>query len=169
MIVYMPTYAIKELGMPQSAGFTAAVFAAALQTLVVPFVGLWVDRVGQIPIMIGAAVLFAVTSYPAFMLVHGNATLAILMLVVCWFSLLKSFFSGALPSLMARVFPVETRVSGLSLSYNISVAIFGGFAPFFAQSLIDVTGSKLSPSYYMIGTALVSFAALIAMRRRFRL
>ena len=68
MLVYMPTYAIRELHLPQSVGFTAAVIAAALQTLVVPFVGLWVDRVGQVSIMIGAAILFLLTSYPAFVL-----------------------------------------------------------------------------------------------------
>jgi MHS family proline/betaine transporter-like MFS transporter len=169
MIVYMPTYAIQELGLPQSIGYTAAVCAAALQTLVVPFVGIWVDRIGQIPIMIGAALLFALTSYPAFVLVGAHASLAVLIVMVCWLGLLKSFFSGALPSLMARVFPVATRVSGMSLSYNISVAIFGGFAPFFAQSLIAITGSKLSPSYYMIATALLSLAALVALRRRFQL
>jgi len=82
---------------------------------------------------------------------------------------LKSFFSGALPSLMARVFPTATRVSGMSLSYNIGVPIFGGFAPFFAQSLIDLTGNKLSPSYYMIATALLSLVAVIVLRRRYRM
>jgi MHS family proline/betaine transporter-like MFS transporter len=169
MIVFMTTYAIKELGLPQSTGFTVALLAAGLQALVVPFVGLWVDKVGQIPIMIGAAILFAVTAYPAFVLLGAHASLVVLILMVCWLSLLKSFFSGALPSLMARVFPTSTRVSGMSLSYNIAVAVFGGFAPFFAQSLIDITGSKLAPSYYVIATALISLAALIALRRRFRL
>lgn len=169
LLVYMPTYAIRELHLPQSIGFTAAVAAAALQTVVVPFVGIWVDRVGQSRIMIGAAIMFFLTSYPAFMLLNSHASLAILMLIVCWISLLKSFFSGALPSLMAKVFPVTTRVSGMSLSYNISVPIFGGFAPFFAQSLIDITGTKLAPSYYMMGTALLSLTALILLRRRFRI
>jgi MHS family proline/betaine transporter-like MFS transporter len=169
MIVFMPAYAIKELHLPQSVGFMAALLAAALQSLVVPFVGLLVDKVGQIPIMIGAAGLFAVTAYPAFVLLGANASLVTLILMVCWLGLLKSFFSGALPSLMARVFPTSTRVSGMSLSYNIAVAVFGGFAPFFAQSLIDITGSKLAPSYYVIATALISLAALIALRRRFRL
>ena len=169
MIVFMPTYAIKELHLPQSVGFMAAVLAAALQTLVVPLVGLWVDKVGQIPIMIGAAILFAVTAYPAFVLLGANASLLVLVLMVCWLGLLKSFFSGALPSLMAKVFPTSTRVTGMSLSYNIAVAVFGGFAPFFAQTLINVTGSKLAPSYYVIATALLSLAALIALRRRFRL
>ena len=169
MIVFMPAYAIKELHLPQSVGFMAALLAAALQSLVVPFVGLLVDKVGQIPIMIGAAVLFAVTAYPAFVLVGAHASLLVLILMVCWLGLLKSFYSGALPSLMAKVFPTSTRVSGMSLSYNIAVAVFGGFAPFFAQSLIDITGSKLAPSYYVIATALLSLAALIALRRRFRL
>ena len=169
MLVYMPTYAIRELHLPQTIGFTAAVAAAALQTVVVPLVGIWVDRVGQIRVMIGAAILFVLTSYPAFVLLDAHASLAVLMAMVCWIGLLKSFFSGALPSLMAKIFPVSTRVSGMSLAYNIAVPIFGGFAPFFAQSLIDLTGSKLAPSYYMIATALLSLAALLAIRQRFRL
>ena len=78
MLVYMPTYAIRELHLPQSIGFIAAVAAAALQTLVVPLVGLWVDRVGQIRIMSGAAILFVLTSYPAFVLLDAHASLAVL-------------------------------------------------------------------------------------------
>jgi MHS family proline/betaine transporter-like MFS transporter len=169
VLVYMPTYAIRELHLPQSVSFTAAVAAAALQTVLVPFVGLSVDKIGQIRIMIVAAILFIVTSYPAFMLVAGSATFSMLLAVVCWFGFLKSLFSGALPSLMAKVFPVSTRVTGMSLAYNIGVPIFGGFAPFVAQSLIDMTGSKLSPSYYMVGTALVSLLALIELQRRYKL
>ncbi|HUD86731.1 MAG TPA: MFS transporter [Xanthobacteraceae bacterium] len=169
MLVYMPTYAIRELGLPQSIGFIAAMVAAVLQTLVVPLVGIWVDHVGQTRVMIAAAIMFVLTSYPAFALLDAHASLAVLIAMVCWISLLKSFFSGALPSLMAKVFPVATRVSGMSLSYNIAVPIFGGFAPFFAQSLIATTGSKLSPSYYMMATALISLAALLVLRRRYRL
>jgi MHS family proline/betaine transporter-like MFS transporter len=120
--------------------------------------------------MMASAILFIVTSYPAFMLVAGqftgHASLAVLIATVCWFGFLKSLFSGALPSLMAKIFPVATRVSAMSLAYNIGVPVFGGFAPLAAQALIDITGSKLAPSYYMIGTALISLAALIALQRR---
>jgi MFS transporter, MHS family, proline/betaine transporter len=169
ILVYMPTYAIRELGLPSSIGFTAAVAAATLQAVVVPFVGIFVDRVGQSRVMMASAALFVVTAWPVFMVVERGRSLEILMLGVCWISLLKSFFSGALPSLMAKIFPVRTRVSGMSLAYNIGVPIFGGFAPFFAQSLIDLTGSKLAPSYYMIATATLSLVALLMMRHRYRL
>jgi MFS transporter, MHS family, proline/betaine transporter len=168
MLVYMPTYAIRELHLPSTLAFTAAVVAAALQTVAVPFAGIFVDRVGQSRVMIASAALFALTAYPAFVILEAHASLAVLMAMVCWITLLKSFFSGALPSLMAKIFPVQTRVSGMALSYNISVPLFGGFAPLIAQSLIELTGSKLSPSFYLIGTALVSLAALIVLRARLR-
>jgi MHS family proline/betaine transporter-like MFS transporter len=166
VMVYMPTYAVRELHLPTSTGFIAAAVAAALQTVVVPFVGIYVDRVGQSRVMMAAAAMFFLTALPAFVIVESNRSLTVLMLVVCWLSLLKSFFSGALPSLMAKIFPVRTRVSGMALSYNISVPIFGGFAPFFAQSLIELTGSKLAPSFYLMATALISLAAMFALRRR---
>src|ERR1700732_1081056 len=169
LLVYVPTYAIHELGLPQFVGFTAAVAAGALQMGVVPFVGMWVHTGGQTPLMIGAAALFFLTAYPFFALVAVPPALGVLIVAVCWISLLKSFFSGALPSLMAKTFPVTTRVTGMSLSYHISVPIFGGFAPFIAQSLVSLTGSKLAPSYYMMATALLSLAALAELRRRFRL
>ena len=76
--------------------------------------------------------------------------------------------SGVLPSLMSERFPVETRAVGIAFSYSISVTVFGGFAPFVATWLIVQTGNPLSPSYYLIFTALLSLAALIAIQRRGR-
>ena len=77
--------------------------------------------------------------------------------------------SGVLPSLMVEILPVQTRASGPSLSYNIGVPLFGGFAPLIVQWLIELTGSKLAPGYYLIATALLSLAALLIVRRRLRL
>ena len=44
--------------------------------------------------------------------------------------------------------------------------IFGGFAPFLATWLIAQTGDPLSPSYYLMATALLSIIALMAIERR---
>jgi MHS family proline/betaine transporter-like MFS transporter len=166
MLLYMPTYAIHELHLPQYLSYAAAASAAALQVLLVPLVGIWVDRMGQSRIMIAAAALFFLTAYPAFALLARQGSLSILIVVVCWMALLKSCYSGALPSFMAKIFPAATRVSGLSLSYNVAVTIFGGFAPFFAQSLVDLTGSNLAPSYYIMATALLSLVSLLILQGR---
>ena len=56
----------------------------------------------------------------------------------------------------------------MSLGFSIAVSIFGGLAPLIATWLIVETGDPLSPSYYLIFTALLSLVALIAIQSRRR-
>ena len=71
---------------------------------------------------------------------------------------------AGLPALLAELFPIHTRTTGLSISYSFGVMIFGGFAPFIVQWLIEATGSKLAPSFYMMLAAGISIIALAAAR-----
>ena len=71
---------------------------------------------------------------------------------------------ASLPALLSELFPIHTRTTGLSISYSFAVMIFGGFAPFIVQWLIDATGSKLAPSFYMMLAAGISIIALAAAR-----
>jgi MHS family proline/betaine transporter-like MFS transporter len=112
--------------------------------------------------------LFLLTSYPCFWLMAAWPSLATCIFAAAWLNLVKAGYSGVLPSLLAEQFPVETRAIGVSLSFSTAVSIFGGLAPFIATWLILETGDKLSPSYYLIFSAVLSLAALIAIQRRGR-
>jgi MHS family proline/betaine transporter-like MFS transporter len=116
--------------------------------------------------MLWAGLLFLVTSYPVFWLMVAYPSLAACVFAVGWLNLVKAGYSGVLPSLLSEQFPVEVRAVGVAFSYSVSVTIFGGFAPFFATWLIAQTGDPLSPSYYLIVTALMSIAALLVIWRR---
>jgi MHS family proline/betaine transporter-like MFS transporter len=70
--------------------------------------------------------------------------------------------------LLSEQFPVEVRAIGVSLSFSTAVSIFGGLAPLVATWLIAQTGDPLSPSYYLIFTALLSLVALLAIQWRRR-
>ena len=166
IILYMPTYAIKQLNLPQSLGFTATMLGGILLTFCAPLFGHMSDRIGRVRMMVVVSVLFAVSAYPAFMLLVANPSLAGIVAIVCWLSLLKAAYSGVLPSLMSELFPTATRSTGIALSYNISVPIFGGFAPFIAAWLVAVTGSPLAPSYYLIATSLISLLVLVIIHMR---
>jgi MHS family proline/betaine transporter-like MFS transporter len=63
---------------------------------------------------------------------------------------------------------VETRAIGVSLGFSTAVSIFGGLAPLVATWLIATTGDSLSPSYYLIFTALLSLFALMGIQLRSR-
>ena len=116
--------------------------------------------------MVIVSLLFAVSAYPAFVLLVANPSLAGIVGIVCWLSLLKAAYSGTLPALMAELFPTATRSTGIAVAYNTSVPIFGGFAPFIAAWLIAVTGSPLAPSFYLIATSLLSLLVLVIIHMR---
>jgi MFS transporter, MHS family, proline/betaine transporter len=166
LILYMPTFAIAQLSLPASTGFIATLLGGLILSTGSPFIGHWSDKVGRTRIMQGATVLFILSAYPAFVLLTTYPVLATVVAITCWLSLLKTAYSGVLPSLMAEVFPARTRGTGMALSYNISVPIFGGFAPFFAEYAIKLTGDRHAPSFYLVLTALVSLAVLVEVRRR---
>jgi MHS family proline/betaine transporter-like MFS transporter len=49
----------------------------------------------------------------------------------------------------------------MSTGYSLAVAIFGGFAPFIATWLIQVTGSPVAPTYlYLLPSAVISLAVI---------
>ncbi len=67
-------------------------------------------------------------------------------------------FVALVPVGMLRAFPPAVRFSGVSLSYNISYAVFGGLTPAMISSLVPQT--PLAPALYVSGTALVGLIGL---------
>jgi MHS family proline/betaine transporter-like MFS transporter len=166
LILYIPTYAISQLHLPQSTGYIATLVGAIILGSVSLVAGHSSDKIGRTQIMLAMTVLFLVTSYPIFAAMVAYPSLATAILAAGWLSLVKAGYSGVLPSLLSELFPTETRAIGMSFSYSVSVTIFGGFAPFVATWLITQTGDKLSPSFYLMATAVLSMIAIIAAGRR---
>jgi MFS transporter, MHS family, proline/betaine transporter len=166
LILYIPTYAVSQLHLPQSTGYIATLVGAIILGSASLAAGHWSDKIGRTRIMFVMTVLFVITSYPIFAAMVAHPSLATAILAASWLSLVKAGYSGVLPSLLSELFPTETRAIGMSFSYSVSVTIFGGFAPFFATWLIDLTGDKLSPSYYLMATAVLSMIAIVAASRR---
>jgi len=167
IILYMPTFAIRQLHLPETLGFIATMLGGVLLTFGAPLFGHMSDRFGRIEMMIGVCALFAVSAYPAFIMVVTYHSLATIIAIVCWLSILKAAYSGVLPSLMSELFPISTRSSGIAISYNVGVPIFGGFAPLIASWLIAVTGTPLAPSFYLILTSIISLVVLAIIRARY--
>jgi MHS family proline/betaine transporter-like MFS transporter len=164
-IVFMPTFAARELGLTASNSFAAALLTASVQVVVVPFVGLLSDRWGRLPIATGAALALGALAWPLFAWLAGAPTIEKLLLVQITLGILTALNVGALPALMAELFSVRMRATGLSISYSVAVAVFGGFAPFIDVWLIETTGSAVAPSYYLIVAAVISLLSLTMARR----
>jgi MFS transporter, MHS family, proline/betaine transporter len=169
ILAYIPTYGVKTLHLPASTGFTATLIGGAILAIGCPLAGYWSDKLPRRPLlMVITCWLFVLTSYPAFYLMAAWPSLAACIIAVGWLQFVKAGYSGVLPSLLSEQFPVETRAIGVSLGFSTAVSVFGGLAPLIATWLIAATGDNLSPSYYLIVTALLSLFALMAIQSRGR-
>src|SRR5262249_15460951 len=131
--------------------------------------GYWSDKtVPRTRIMLITAWGFLLAAYPCFWLMDVYPSLASAVVAVRFLHLIKGGYSGLLPSVPCEQVPVETRAVGVAFAFSVSVTVFGGFAPFIATWLIARTGDPLSPSYYLMVTALLSVIALMAIERRGR-
>jgi MHS family proline/betaine transporter-like MFS transporter len=166
LVLYMPTYGVKQLGLAPSVAFGAIALTGVIQMLFAPLVGHLSDRYGRTTIMLAPALLLLVLIYPAFVYLIAHPSFGTLIALQIVFGFLMTGYFSALPGLLSEMFPVQTRTTGMSLAYNIAVTIFGGFGPFIIAWLIGFTGSKAAPSYYLIFAAVVSLVALMAARRK---
>jgi len=165
LVLFMPTYGVKQLGLPPSVSFLAVVLTGVIQMVGAPIVGHWSDKVGRTGIMLAFAALMFFLIYPAFAWLVARPTAATLIAVQVALGVIVTGYFAALPGLLSEMFPVATRTTGMSLAYNIAVTIFGGFGPFIIAWLIRETGQKAAPSFYLMFAACVSFVALVAARR----
>jgi MHS family proline/betaine transporter-like MFS transporter len=94
----------------------------------------------------------------------GGASLISILAVQVIFNLFIAAFSGAGPAALAELFPTHSRTMLMSIGYSLSTAIFGGFAPFTATWLIGVTGSPISPTFYLMAAAVVSGVVIARFR-----
>ncbi|SFB68362.1 MFS transporter, MHS family, proline/betaine transporter [Polaromonas sp. OV174] len=166
LVLFMPVYGVKQLGLPASVVFTATMMVGVIQMFLAPVVGHLSDRFGRVRIMLIAAVLLLLAIYPMFALLVRQPSFGTLLMVQIIFGCLMTAYFAPVPAILSEIFPTQTRTTGLSLSYNTAVTIFGGFAPFILTWLISVTNDKLSPSYYLIFAAIISITALLFTRKR---
>jgi MFS transporter, MHS family, proline/betaine transporter len=163
--LFMPTYATRQLGLPPYSGFLAGLLTGSIQLVLIPIVGALSDRIGRLPIAFVSAVAILLSIYPMFAWLTATPSIQTLLIVQAIVGVLTAGYMGGLPALMSELFPTRVRTTGLSISYSFGVAIFGGFAPFIIAWLIEITGSKLAPSFYLMLAAVISLVALGAARR----
>jgi MHS family proline/betaine transporter-like MFS transporter len=166
LILYMPTFAVTNLHLPSYAGFLGGIISGLVSLIGVPYVGKLADRVGPVRIMLTSAIATLVLAVPLFMILVANPSVLTLTLVQIVLGVLMAFYFGPLPALLTSMYSTQIRTTGLSVSYNLGVTLFGGFAPIILTWLISSSGSLLSPSYYLIAVAAVSLVGMLVIRSR---
>ena len=156
-LLYLPNYFKTYFGYQSKDILEINSIAVLVYSFLIILFGMIGDKIGARKVLNASCLVFIIFSYPIFHFFSENNFASI---YFCY-SVVAIATAGATASgilLLAESFPAKIRYSGSSLSYNLAFGIFGGFTPLIATTLIEQTGSKTSPAFYMI---LVSVVALI--------
>lgn len=163
LLSYMPTYLSTEMGMSESDSFLASTVSLATYIGLIFLMGKLSDRFGRKTMLLTASVLFLALTFPLFGMLENQPLIVILMIQIA-FGAILAMNDGTLPCFLAEIFPTRVRFSGFAFSFNIANAVFGGTAPFIATWLIQLTGNKMAPAWYLLAAAAVALVAMLASR-----
>lgn len=169
VVVYLPTYAAVHLHMSNARALGAIFLLYAVMLLLTPVrlaIASRFDRSHRFGAMLGSCLLLMICGYPAFSLLDAYPTPIMLFLVPFLLSIVGIFYASPLQALMGLVFHQRRRGLGLSVSYSVGVAVFGGFAPFITTWMITLTGDARSPGLYLTATGVITMLALLLARRQ---
>ena len=167
VFTFLPSYFTKTLGFTKTDAFVSITVASLVALILIPPLGALSDRIGRKPLLIVGSLAFAVFAYPLFLMLNAGS-LAVAIAAHAGLAAIESVFVCASLAAGAELFATRVRSSGYSIGYNVSVALFGGTAPYVATWLVARTGNDLAPAYYVIVAALVTLITVLTMRETAR-
>jgi MHS family citrate/tricarballylate:H+ symporter-like MFS transporter len=166
--VYAPTFGKTVLHLSTADSLLVTLLVGVSNFCWLPLGGTLSDRIGRRPVLLTMSGLTLATAYPALSLLVQAPTFTSMLLVLLWFSFLYGMYNGAMVAALTEIMPAEVRVAGFSLAYSLATAVFGGFTPAISTALIQYTGDKAAPGYWMSFAALCALCATLFLYRKAR-
>ncbi|MFE0022382.1 MFS transporter [Amycolatopsis sp. NPDC059021] len=160
LLTTMPTYFTDTLKINDNTSTLIIIGVELVQMAIILPLGALSDRIGRKPLLLTAAIGFAVLSWPSIKLMQSGS---ILWLVVGFLivAVLLVFMLAVIGSTFPAMFPTRVRYGSFAIGYNVSTSIFGGTCGVIVTALIKSTGNADWPAYYLIIAALIAIVPIL--------
>ncbi|WP_051748331.1 MFS transporter [Nevskia soli] len=150
VILMTPALLQKLDGFTAAQTLTANSVATLMLTLGCIGAGALADRFGPGPVLGIGSVLLLLCTYAMYLGLGQNPGLLVPLYGLTG---LCVAIVGVIPLVLVRNFPPAVRFSGISFSYNVAYAVFGGFTP----PLVAMLGkaSPLGPAHYVAAMCVI--------------
>jgi len=152
---------VKE-GVPAWVGFVGTFIVGVLQIIMAPVWGALSDKIGRRSLYIAASIFLAIIVYPVLLMYQTKAPLMIWLGMVIGFVIPGVAMQATFQTMLAEMFDVEARTTGVGLGYQLSNVFGGGFAPMICVALVAAAGGAVWPVLvYVAVIAIISVLATI--------
>lgn len=161
MILMTPTLVQKLYAIPATVALQANSIATLFLSLGCIVFGASADRFGAARVLMIGCAMLGVTSalfYQQMSIAPQNINA---LYALCGFFV---GVIGVVPSVAVKAFPPAVRFSGLSFSYNVAYAVFGGLTPVLVSILLPI--DRLAPAHYVEILSIVGVAIGVYLWRK---
>ena len=163
--VYTPTFGKSVLKLSDSDALLVTLAVAVTNFLWLPIGGAISDRVGRRAVLLTIAILAAITAYPALSWLVASPTFGKMLAVELLFSFYFGVYNGAMVAALTEIVPPHVRATCFSLAFSLAAALFGTSTPFVSTFLIDRTGDRASPGYWLTAAAICGIVSTLTIFR----
>ncbi|MFJ6850368.1 MFS transporter [Streptomyces sp. NPDC091271] len=150
---YLPTFAQVNANFDKGDALVVSTISLAFFALLQPLGGILSDRIGRKPLLLFFAIGFAALVVP--LLDSVTDTFVSLLLVQCAGMVLLTGYTSVAAAVNAEIFPARVRAAGIGFPYSLTVALFGGTAPYVGTWFKEAGNAGGFP-WYVAGLCLVS-------------
>ncbi|MFF3497146.1 glycine betaine/L-proline transporter ProP [Streptomyces sp. NPDC002795] len=156
---YLPTYQTETLDRSSTSADILVLIGMGWIVLLITFLGRLSDHVGRRPLYAVGAVAMIFLAVPAFLLLKAAGTWPPIFGVLILSTLLACFAAPSAATLPA-LFPTAVRYGAMGIGFNFAVAAFGGTTPLVTEALVNATGNKLMPAYYLMAAGVIGLVTV---------
>lgn len=156
---YLPTYLEQVIKLDAT---TTSVLITCVMAIMIPLAlmfGKLADKIGEKKVFLigtGGLTLFSII---AFMLLYSQS-FVVIVIGIFGLGFFLSTYEATMPGSLPTMFYSHIRYRTLSVTFNISVSIFGGTTPLVATWLVAKTGDPLAPAYYLTAISVIGFLVI---------
>ncbi|HEX8955326.1 MAG TPA: MFS transporter [Burkholderiaceae bacterium] len=157
IIIMTPNILVKLLHIDSGTVFAAGSMATLGLTLGCIVFGWLGDKVGAKPAIFVGLLLMAVCYYLFYTGMQSSHDM-----LLPWYGLTGFFVGvvGCIPLVLVNLFRAQVRFSGVSFSYNLAYAIFGGLTPVALPLLMK--SNIQTPALYVVAVSIIGMAAVLS-------
>lgn len=163
--IYTPSFGKNVLKLAEGDALLVTLAIGASNFFWLPISGALSDRIGRKKILLFATTLAVLTPYPALHWLTSDISFSRMLIVELWLSFLYAVYNGAMVVALTEVVPATVRTAGFSLAYSLATTI-GGSSLAISTWLIQTTGDKAAPGYWMSFAAVCGLLATLYQYRK---